>query len=189
MTDDDDSEFDQGPTDSEIWEAMAEAGDVPGILRLIPKADLGLINYSYVFGLLQLASDVLARKNPELFFDLISTDMLAVMGILEMRGTLYLRQLMDTEDEELNRRRRRSAPTRELDEFLPKLMALQMHFVELKKAIASTKRLSELARQHELSNIAASKASTKKRPDGGPGKNPVKPKRRQRISDKNRKKK
>jgi hypothetical protein len=107
-----------------------------------------LIGFGDVLSLLRRAAEVAVRKNPSNFVDLVSTDMLGYLGQLVMRGHFYLNQLMTDEDGDLNRRRRWT-PSRELDEFLPKLMSLQMHFAELAKAVASAKRLGELTRQRE----------------------------------------
>jgi len=88
---------------------------------------------------------------------------LGAIGGLVMRGNLFLQQILADQDDAVKHRNRWSA-SRDLEEFLPGYTALQLHFAELAKLNASTQRLGELARQHELANAKATPKRRSPRP-------------------------
>jgi hypothetical protein len=152
-----------GPSPAEEWRQMAADGDIRGLMAVVGMAKWNGIDLRDGLALLRQAVAASVRKDPTAFAKLVSTEMLGAIGGMVLRSNFYLQQLLVDQDDALNHRRTWST-SRDLEEFLPGLMSLQLHFAELVKLNASAERLTELARQHKVANAEATPRRRPSRP-------------------------
>ena len=139
------------PSLADVWQSMASEGDILGLLSALADGMQRGISARPLLAHLHVAIDVLARRDPNAFSQFVAREMLSTVGGLTIRCNFYLSQLVAANDERTLQSRSWS-PSRELEDFLPKMMELQLHFFDLVRLNASAERLTTLARQHELKN-------------------------------------
>jgi hypothetical protein len=151
---------------------MAEQGDVRGLLNEAKTPLSGLIEYPAYGELLASALDVLSRKDPKAFADLLHTEMLAAVGKLMVRAHFHLNELIDR-DYAQYRHRHSWQLNQELDAVAATVLALHVHAAKLQQHDANAQRLLEHARKLRLANDKVEARRNR----------PRRPSRRQRVSE------
>lgn len=161
-----DEDLDSAPDEDSptaIRQRMAEAGDVEGLLQELMNSKYSRIVFMEAARYLRHAMGVAAKRDPAGFTEFVTSNILAVLGNLIIRGGFYVDQMVTRQDAAFGDRREWTQ-SQELENYLPKLMALQLHFAEIAKLRASSQRLSELAhRQAQRVDKTPSPAPSRRR--------------------------
>jgi hypothetical protein len=135
---------------------MVEQGDVSGLWALWTNSRVSDSNFEEVADLLRRAIEVRVRQDPTRFGQELFAEMIGLVGFLVLRSHLRVRWLTAEEDAEMVQFRRWK-PSAELEQMLPKILALHKHLAELIQLDASTQRLVELAQRRRVEDTPAPK--------------------------------
>lgn len=141
----------EGPSNAERWQAMAQKGDVRGLLRETPNAFGGSISMNLLCRYVHDAIETLAMNDPAAFVQFVQADMLANIGKMVVRAHYLLDRAVRKEVGDV-------AIWTESEEsraLADRVIALDAEAAKLLQTNVSTQLVMERARKLKLANDKA----------------------------------
>jgi len=136
---------------SERLEELIQQGNPGAVWQMLTTSEPSLVDLSQLGQSLHRAIEHQAEVDPAGFAEFVQRKMTSFVAYLVCRSHYLLEKLLRQHDRD-GQARGGNRPCDELLEFLPQLVELQRHFVELQQGHAATGRLLELTREKQLAN-------------------------------------